>query len=89
MQPDSVYRVKIPIHSSSPPKRKLTQKDPITAEIRKAHPAQMIGLHNQREQYIRSTAFRIHPMRKAVVLCHLVRRSLSMKHVCVSTRIYS
>ena len=47
------------MHSSSPPSRKLTQKDPMTAEIRNAAPAQMTGLHNQREQYIRSTAFRI------------------------------
>ena len=77
------------MHSSSPPSRKLTQKDPITAEIRNAHPAQIRGLYNHLEQYIYYTAFRIFYMRRAVFLFHPVHKPASNKHVCFSTSIYS
>ena len=76
------------MHSSRPPKRKLTQKEPITAEIKNAAPAQIIGLNNQREQYIHSTAFRRNLMRRAAVLFHPSRKSAPKEHVRLRERIY-
>ncbi len=46
--------VKTPRQISRPPRRKLTQKDPIRAEIKNAAPAQSRGLYSIRLQNIKA-----------------------------------
>ena len=47
------HLVRIPIQISKPPSRKLTQKEPMSAEIKKAAPAQSRGRHSTRLQNIK------------------------------------